>query len=432
MPVSSTASVIRYLGNGVSTVFAYPFRILAAADLQVIVGGVVQTTGFTVSGAGNPSGGNVTFSAAPGAFVNVVLIRNMTLERTTDYQPNGDLLEETLDADQDAPIMMIQQLAEKLNRIPQLPVTASLGEIQIDFPVPNALLGWNGTGTDIENKTNIGGFPTLAPGLSNIDMQVQVDVNQQLVMATKQEARGFIGQLTTSYNSATKVQVAAGSARDSTGARTMMLPSALLGICQTSGAWTAGNDQNKLDTGARALSSVYHIFLIARDDGTTEILFSGSATAPTLPSGYTRFRRIGSFLTDASNNIRPYVQEGDLFLYSDVPPTDVSVTNLASASGTLFPLSVPTTVNVEAIFNAHGADSGANQIYLSSPTQPDNTCAPTSGRSSLAFAGASGAAGQFMLRTDTSGRIRARAASGTSGQLYIGTVGWRDTRGRWL
>lgn len=431
MPVSALPAINRYTGNGVTTVFAYGFRIFQAPDLQVLLGSVVQTTGFTVSGVNAPGGGNVTFSVAPGSGVVVTILRAMPLERTTDYQAGGDLLESTLDNDQDAPVMMIQQIAQLVARAPLLPVSTTLPAVSIELPVADSLIGWNATGSGIENK-NPTSFPTLSSGLANVDMAVQVDVNGALVIAVKQEARGFIGQLTTVFNSATKVQVSAGQARDSTGARTMALPTALLGICQTSGAWAAGNDVNKLDTGARAISSVYHIFLISRTDGTSEILFSGSATAPTLPSGYVFFRRIGSFLTDASNNIRPYVQEGDQFIYTDVPPNDVAVTNLASASGTLFALSVPTTVNVEAILLAHGADAGANQLYLSSPSQPDNTCAPTSGRASLSFAGGEGQAGQFRLRTDDSGRIRARSATGTSAQLYVATTGWIDSRGRWL
>lgn len=56
-----------YSGDGGTTVFAYTFQILAASEITVTVDGVAQvlTTDYTLSGVGNPAGGNVTFLVAP-------------------------------------------------------------------------------------------------------------------------------------------------------------------------------------------------------------------------------------------------------------------------------------------------------------------------------------------------------------------------------
>src|SRR5574341_793077 len=89
-----------YDGNGVTTVYPYSFQLLASTDLVVKVGGIVQVSGFTVSGIGNQSGGNVTFTTPPPVGTkNVLLSRELKLERDTDYQYNGDLREETIDRD---------------------------------------------------------------------------------------------------------------------------------------------------------------------------------------------------------------------------------------------------------------------------------------------------------------------------------------------
>jgi len=73
---------------------------------------------------------------------------------------------------------------------------------------------------------------------------------------------------------------------------------------QSSGSWTAGTIQNGLDTKARENSTWYNIFQIVKNsDNTSDILYSTSRTAPTVPSGYTLVAWIGRIRTDASGNI---------------------------------------------------------------------------------------------------------------------------------
>lgn len=101
------------VANGVTTVFPYDFKILAASDLLVTVDGLPRQLGthYTVDGVGDMDGGNVTFLVAPAANAVVNRQRAMPFTRLTDYQNLGDLLSSTLNDDQDAPILMIQQLA---------------------------------------------------------------------------------------------------------------------------------------------------------------------------------------------------------------------------------------------------------------------------------------------------------------------------------
>ena len=118
MTVSAQTPVNSSTGNGVTTVFPYAFKVIAAADLEVTVDGVVKTltTDYTVSGAGDDAGGNVTFITAPASGTTVVRRRNMALTRTTDYQVQGDLRSDVLNPDQDAPILMLQQIDERVAR----------------------------------------------------------------------------------------------------------------------------------------------------------------------------------------------------------------------------------------------------------------------------------------------------------------------------
>jgi len=61
-----------------------------------------------------------------------------------------------------------------------------------------------------------------------------------------------------------------------------------------------GSNQGGLDVAPAVASSKYYVFVIAKDDGTADILFSLSSTAPTLPTDFTVQRRNGYVVTDAT------------------------------------------------------------------------------------------------------------------------------------
>jgi len=58
-----------------------------------------------------------------------------------------------------------------------------------------------------------------------------------------------------------------------------------------------------LDTGAAANATRYYIWAIAKADATSALMYSVSATSPTMPSGYTYKRLLGAVLTDGSANL---------------------------------------------------------------------------------------------------------------------------------
>lgn len=66
---------------------------------------------------------------------------------------------------------------------------------------------------------------------------------------------------------------------------------------------------NGLDTGLKANSTWYHIYLISNGT-TTASLASTSATSPALPGSYTYFMRVGAMQTDGSGNLYRTIQKG--------------------------------------------------------------------------------------------------------------------------
>lgn len=129
MPIPVQDTLIEHVGNGVTTVFSYPFTILSSDDLKCRVDGALVTTGFTVSGVGSRTGGSVTFSSAPASLASVLLYRQVSLDRETDYQENGDLLASVIDDDFDRAWMAIQDLSALNERSLRVPVGEVLNEL---------------------------------------------------------------------------------------------------------------------------------------------------------------------------------------------------------------------------------------------------------------------------------------------------------------
>ena len=139
----------------------------------------------------------------------------------------------------------------------------------------------------------------------------------------------------------TQINVSVGNARDTTN---------LYSIPRTAGitkkldvAWVAGTNQGGKDSAtALAANQTWHVHAILNPTTvTTDILFSQSPTAPTLPSGYTKFRRIMSLILDSSANIKQFTQTGS-YVQLKTRNTEFSATSNGVSTGTLRNMAVPT------------------------------------------------------------------------------------------
>ena len=187
--------------------------------------------------------------------------------------------------------------------------------------------------------------PTPSPGDNSTKMATTAFVATAVAGGGGGVLRGYIdGLVLSTAGASASFGIAAGAAADSTNAVMMALVAA---ITKTTGAWAVGSGSGSLDTGAIAVSTWYHVHLIRRTDtGVVDVLISLSATAPTLPSPYTQFRRIGSMKTNASSQWTKFIQTDDRFMW-DVPVVDVNATNVGTAA-VLRALTVPTGIAVLA------------------------------------------------------------------------------------
>ena len=125
MTVSSTTVKNSYSGNGSTTEFAYTFKIFADTDLQVIIRSAAGTetiktltTHYTVAGAGDASGGSITFTSGntPASGETVVIIREVPQTQAIDYIANDPFPAESHEEGLDRATMTTQQVQEELNR----------------------------------------------------------------------------------------------------------------------------------------------------------------------------------------------------------------------------------------------------------------------------------------------------------------------------
>lgn len=239
--------------------------------------------------------------------------------------------------------------------------------------------------------------------------------------------------LSTAGASAT-MSIAAGQCADSTNAVLMSLSA----IAKTTSAWAVGTAQGGLDTGAIANSTWYHFYTIRRPDtGVVDVVFSTSASAPTLPTNYTQYRRIGSGKTNGSAQWVSFTQTGDYFRLA-ASVRDVNTTNPGAASVTATLASIPSGIKVKALINAVLQSSSNSTFYLrdldanDEAPLPYTTAPAVPGFSSPAPNAASWViGGQYEVMTNISSQIGYRlSASGASDVMGIITLGWIDTRGR--
>lgn len=125
--------------------------------------------------------------------------------------------------------------------------------------------------------------------------------------------------------------------------------------------WSAGSGNGGLDAGSKANSTTYHMHSIVNNTTLAfDALFSLSATAPTVPSGWTGVQRVGSVVTDSSGNIRLFTQAGSRVAFTTfvVEATENSLQALSPITLS----SVPSVIPVRPILSATLFMSSATSI----------------------------------------------------------------------
>lgn len=221
------------------------------------------------------------------------------------------------------------------------------------------------------------------------------------------------------------IDIAVGSCLDSTFAYSMQGTAMTK---QLDATWAVGTAAGGLDTGAKAASTFYYVWVIRKDsDASIDYLFSASASAPTMPAGYTYKRFTGwSFRTDAAGTpaIIPFIHAGNRFFYKSPPGLEVSTTSLSTTRTNSTRTYLPAQRTL-AFCNVYVLRASANAaVYFSNPDMTDLAISETA--TPLASGGNKNNIGlwyQHDILTDASGVI-SYVAAGASTTLYVAPLGW--------
>lgn len=249
--------------------------------------------------------------------------------------------------------------------------------------------------------------------------------------------RGYIDGLILSNNGSdanNDIDIAVGAAAsDDAAAADRVMMELSSGLTKRLDAnWAVGTNQGGLDTSSEANDTWYYLWLIQRTDtGVVDVLFSTSATSPTMPANYTKKRRIGAVYNNSSGNIRAFKQTGDWF---EISGDAVQALNTSTPATTVTALAmpVPRVLGVIAVgsafcFSTDGVT--AKSLEISSGNAADHTAGAaltalvgtiTTLRTSLAF----------QAVVDASGQIKYSANSATNITVIIWCRAWIDRRGR--
>jgi hypothetical protein len=195
---------------------------------------------------------------------------------------------------------------------------------------------------------------------------------------------------------------------------------------QLDAAWAVGTNQGGRDTGSIA-NNTWHVWVINRPDtNVTDVLFSLSATAPTLPTNYTKKKRIGSIIR-ASGSIRQFVQTGNKFRFKGLV-NDVAASAQGSGSRDTRTLSVPVGIVVEAEVSLQYTCPGSSDYGVLVTDLVNDADTAVSLTNATMYIGGNGVYRQgstILCSTDTSAQIGIRS-SVSGGTVNVSTRGWTD------
>jgi len=204
--------------------------------------------------------------------------------------------------------------------------------------------------------------------------------------------------------------------------------------------WAEGDDAGGFPSALTlAADTWYHVFVIAKPDGTVDAGFDTDLSATNLLSdatGYTKYRRIGSVLTGGGMNLSPFYQYEDTFIWGGTAyKSDLNATPPASTDTVV--VSVPTGVIVGAKLIIHADDTSGSAFSYYKVASINVDLSGSLSRANCDVYLIIGSGGRVsdscnkIVWTNTSAQVHYKTV-GTDSlcSLSISTEGWVDPRGK--
>jgi len=149
MTVSNEIYRHDYAGNDSTVLFAIGFYFLVDAHIKAILYNSVTdvetvltlTTHYTLTGAGNVDGGELTMIVAPTSDESLTILRNVDLKQETNYVEGASFPAEDHEEGLDKLTMQMQQIQEQLDRL-VTQAESQPGNLTLPAPIEDYFLRW--------------------------------------------------------------------------------------------------------------------------------------------------------------------------------------------------------------------------------------------------------------------------------------------------
>lgn len=310
MTVSTTSNRINQTGDGVSTVFAFPYKFIQAADIKVYVNNALLSSGYTV-GTPTDTGANITFTAAPASGATIVIISDPARTQPTSLPSTGPFPAKTVETALDKLTLLVQRLADLVGRsftlsdgdtsapTTTLPLVSSLKGSVLAF---NATTGAPEAGPTIASVGTVAAasaaINTVAGNITNVNTVAGNNANVTNVggsISSVNTVANNIAAVNTNATNITAIQGAAGnaSAAASSASAAASSASAASGSATSAAGSATAASASATAAAAAAASGLYrqvidkssNYTIVAADQGTLFRASTGSgAVTFTLPS----------------------------------------------------------------------------------------------------------------------------------------------------
>lgn len=255
-----------YNGNGVTTAFNYTFPITAIGEVKVVRQNadltetvLVLTTDYTVTGAGNPAGGQVNLNS--GALLptgaKLALLLDMDFDQAVDYSNQGRIQLSLLEISLDKLTLAARQLREELLRAVTVDAFGTVDIAQLRTNI-NALAAIEAQ--IITVSSNIASVQTVAGISANVtavagiaanvttvaDNIAAINTNSANIVAIQDAATNAANAATSATNAANSASAAATSATNAANSATS---------AQGSATAAATSEANAANSAAQAATS---------------------------------------------------------------------------------------------------------------------------------------------------------------------------------
>lgn len=160
---------IQYVAQLGQTIFPYPFAITQDSDLVLYVNGdpIATDSGYTLTGQGNDTGGNLVLNSGATALDIYTLVREIPIERLTQFAQNGGFSSASFNNEFNNVYLILQQLQDSISDCFQLPVSQfpTVSTTFLPATWKNSYLAFdaNGNPTPVSTLTNgLIQYPVLA------------------------------------------------------------------------------------------------------------------------------------------------------------------------------------------------------------------------------------------------------------------------------